>query len=84
LGASVNAFAKFTLMENVTLSNNLNLYSNYLEDPQNVDIDYTGNVVMKVNDFISTNFIFQAIYDDNAVGAFQIREVLGAGLTYTF
>ena len=84
LGASVNAFAKFTLMENVTLSNTLNLYSNYLEDPQNVDIDYTGNVVMKVNDFISTNFIFQAIYDDNAVGAFQIREVLGAGLTYTF
>lgn len=82
-GASISAYAKLTLMENVSMENILSLYSNYLEDPQNVDLDYTMNLVMSVNDYLSANFIFQAIYDDNAVEAFQIREVLGVGLTYT-
>jgi hypothetical protein len=27
-------------MANVSIENRLNLYSNYLDDPQNVDIDY--------------------------------------------
>ncbi|MDR6300087.1 DUF3078 domain-containing protein [Mesonia maritima] len=81
-GASIGAYAKFTLVENVTMENMLNLYSNYLEDPQNVDLDYTGKINMKVNDYLSANFIFQTIYDDNAVRAFQVREVLGVGFTY--
>ncbi len=81
-GASVSGYAKFDLVENVTMENILNLYSNYLEDPQNVDIDYTMNMVLKVNDYLSANVIFQAIYDDNAVKGFQIREVLGIGLNY--
>lgn len=83
-GASINAYAKFTIVENVTMENILGLYSNYLEDPQNVDLDYTMNLAMKINDYLSANVIFQAIYDDNAVRAFQIREVLGIGLTYGF
>ncbi|MBT0606971.1 DUF3078 domain-containing protein [Aequorivita echinoideorum] len=83
-GASISAYAKFKLMENISAENILNLYSNYLEDPQNVDVDYTLNVVLKVNDYISSNVTFQAIYDDNAVKGFQIREALGLGLTYAF
>ncbi|MFN2260513.1 MAG: DUF3078 domain-containing protein [Psychroflexus sp.] len=83
-GAAINAYAKLKLMDNVKMENILNLYSNYLEDPQNVDIDYTMNLAMKVNNYISANFTFQAIYDDNAVRGFQIREVLGVGFNYTF
>ena len=83
-GAAVNAYAKFDLMENMTLENTLNLYSNYLDKPGNVDIDYTFNLMMKVNDYISASLVFQAIYDDDAVKAFQIREAFGAGLTYKF
>ena len=83
-GASLNGVAKFDLMENISVENLLNLYTNYLEDPQNVDIDYTFNLLLKVNEYISTNFTFQAIYDDNAVKGFQVREVLGAGLRYKF
>lgn len=83
-GASVNAFVKFKLMENITVGNVLGLYSNYLEDPQNVDIDYTLNLVMNVNKYISANFTFQTIYDDNAVKGFQVREVLGVGFNYDF
>lgn len=81
-GASVSAYAKFNLMENVSMENTLNLYSNYLEDPQNVDIDYTANFVMQINNYLSANLIFQAIYDDNAVQAFQIREVFGLGINF--
>ena len=83
-GAAVGAYGKFTLFENVVLENVLNLYSNYLENMQNVDIDYTANLVMSVNKWITANVTFQAIYDDNAVKGFQIREALGLGLTYGF
>lgn len=82
-GASVSAYAKFDLIENVSMENLLNLYSNYLEDPQNIDIDYTMNLNMKVNKYLSANLIFQAIYDDNAVKGFQIREVFGLGVNFT-
>lgn len=84
LGAAINAYYKFTLFENVTMENILNLYSNYLEDPQNIDIDYQMNLNMKVNKFLSANIAFQTIYDDNARKAFQVRQVFGLGLNYNF
>ena len=54
------------------------------DSPGNVDIDYQMNMVMKINKYLSTNVSFQAIYDDNAIGAFQIREVFGLGVNVTF
>ena len=83
-GAAVNGYYKFNLMENVSVENILNLYSNYLEDPQNVDLDYTLNVVMKINKVLSTNLSFQTIYDDNAFRGFQTRQVIGLGVNYGF
>lgn len=85
LGAAVRGYAKFDIMKNITLENILALYTNYLEDPQNVDIDYTLNIAMQVNKYISANLVFQAIYDDNAQpGGFQIREAFGLGFNYGF
>ncbi|GFD78426.1 DUF3078 domain-containing protein [Tenacibaculum sp. Mcav3-52] len=84
LGAAVNAYYKLDVMKNVSVENILNLYSNYLEDFQNVDIDYTVNVVMKVNKYLSANLSMQAIYDDNAFKGFQTREVFGLGVNYGF
>jgi len=83
-GAGIQGYYKFNVMENISWENILNLYSNYLDKPQNVDVDYQANLVMKINKYISTNIAFQAIYDDNAVGAFQIREVFGLGVNYGF
>lgn len=83
-GASVNAYYKVDIMENFSVENILNLYSNYLEDPQNVDIDYQLNAVLKVNKYISTNLTFQVLYDDNAFKGFQTRHTLGVGLNYLF
>ena len=83
-GAAVNAYYKCKLMENISMENILNLYSNYRDRPENVDIDYTINIVMKVNKFMSTNLAFQNIYDDNAFAGFQTRQVIGLGVNYTF
>lgn len=84
LGASLSTYAKFDIFENVSMENSLNLYSNYLDKPGNIDIDYLMNMNMGINDFLSANLVFQAIYDDNTVGAFQIREVFGVGINYGF
>jgi len=83
-GAAVNGYYKFTPMENVTVENILNLYTNYLVDAQNIDIDYQLNIAMKINKFLSTNFTFQTIYDDNAFAGFQIRQGIGLGVNYNF
>lgn len=84
LGASISAYYKFDIMENVSMENVLNLYSDYLEDPQNVDLDYTMNLAMTINKYLSANIAFQAIYDDNAFQGFQIKEVFGIGINYGF
>jgi len=83
-GAAVNGYYKFQIMENVSVENILNLYSNYLEEAKNVDIDYQLNIVMKINKYLSTNFAFQTIYDDNAFKGFQTRQVIGVGLNANF
>lgn len=80
LGASVRAYYKSEIFKNINLENRLSLYSDYLDRPQNVDFDCTFNFVMKVNQYISTNLIFQFVYDDNEIQRVQVREVLGLGL----
>ena len=83
-GASISGYYKFNIMTNVSIENRVNLYSNYLDNPQNVDVDYQMNVVLKINKYLSTNVSVQAIYDDNSVQAVQIREVFGLGANYGF
>jgi len=84
LGFNASVYYKLDVIANVTFENILNLYSNYLEDPQNVDIDYQLNIVMKINKYLSTNLSFQTIYDDNAYQGFQIRQVFGVAANYGF
>jgi len=83
-GASISANYKFSVIANVTIENRLNLYSNYLDDPQNVDIDYQMNLVMKINKYLSANVALRTIYDDNSVQAVQVSEVFGIGVNYGF
>ncbi|MEM8522076.1 DUF3078 domain-containing protein [Flavobacterium sp. PL12] len=83
-GASISGYYKLNLMTNVSIENRLNLYSDYLDNPQNVDIDYQMNVIMKINKYLSANLALQTIYDDNSIKAFQTREVFGLGVNYGF
>lgn len=84
LGFNASVYYKLDVLANVTFENILNLYSNYLEDPQNVDIDYQLNIVMKINKYLTTNLSFQTVYDDNAFRGFQIRQVFGVAANYGF
>ena len=52
-----------------------------LNNPSNIDLDYTINTVMKVNKYLTTNLIIQFIYDDNSVKRLQVREVMGIGIS---
>ena len=79
-GFNARAYYKFDIMNNISMENILNLFSNYINKPQNIDLDYTLNLVMKINDVFTTNLTFQTIYDDNAFNGFQIREVFGLGV----
>lgn len=84
LGASISVYYKKELFENIIFENILNLYADYLENTKNVDLDYTLNVTMQVNKYITTNLALQLIYDENAISGLQVREVLGVSLKYAF
>ena len=84
IGFSASFYYKIKVMTNVTIENLLAFYSNYIDNPQNIDLNYTMNLDMNINKYLSADFIFQSIYDDNAYNGFQIREVFGIGLNYSF
>ncbi len=84
LGFYASGYYKFNLMTNVSMENTLNLYSNYMKDPQNIDVDYTLAVVMRINRYLTSNLVFQSIYDDNAFRGFQTRQIFGLGVNYGF
>ncbi len=84
LGFNATAYYKFNIMENVSAENILGLFSNYLKEPLNIDINYNLKVAMKINKILTANLDFQVIYDDDAFAGFQTREVFGLGVNYNF
>jgi hypothetical protein len=80
LGANLTFHSEGTLLENVNYKQDLKLFSNYLEDASNIDLDYLAQIEINVNPLLSTQLIFQLIYDDNAVSRLQVREVFGVGV----
>jgi hypothetical protein len=87
------------VMKNVNLLAKLELFSNYLVNPQNIDVNAEVIVAMKVNKYITANLSMQAIYDhdinvavdknndgviDGAGPRLQFRQVLGVGLAVKF
>ncbi len=84
LGMAIDAYYKFNLMKNISMENILGLYSNYLDHPENVDVDYQMNMVMTVNKYVSANFGINLLYDDNALQDIQLKEVFGLGFNAKF
>ncbi|WP_303918421.1 DUF3078 domain-containing protein [Draconibacterium sediminis] len=95
LGATVKAQLKKDIWENVTLDTKVDLFSNYLDQPKNIDVDWTFKIIMKVNDYLSANLITQLIYDNDVKiqgddetlppsPALQFMESFGVGLTFKF
>lgn len=84
LGFYASLYYKAILMENVTIENIFNAYSNYLEDPQNIDLNYQLNFVMQINKYLSTNLNFHMIIDDNVSSQVQFKQLFGLGVNYIF
>lgn len=55
---------KSDFMKNVSFTTKIDLFSNYLKNPQNIVVNWENLVTMKVNKFISANFNTDLIYDD--------------------
>ncbi|MEI6817118.1 MAG: DUF3078 domain-containing protein [Bacteroidota bacterium] len=99
-GAYFRATYKQEIMTNINLQTKLELFSNYIKNPQNISENWEVLLNMKVNKLVSVNIQTQMIYDDiiavpivkevNNVSVtttgprLQFKEVLGLGLAYKF
>lgn len=81
------------IFTNVNLATKIDLFSNYLENPQNIDINMETILMMKVNKFLVTSITLNLIYDDdinitdskgNTGPRTQFKEVLAVGFSYSF
>ena len=67
LGGYLRWNIAFDLMENVTWTHQLDLFSNYLNQPGNIDVNWTGLLELKVNELLRTTISTHLIYDDDVV-----------------
>lgn len=88
---------KKTLMKNVLLKNNLTLYTDYLNNFGNIDVDWQLTLEMKVNNAIKATLGGHLIYDDDIKNKrdvdgvqitegprVQFKQLLSVGLVYNF
>ncbi|MEP2773396.1 MAG: DUF3078 domain-containing protein [Fulvivirga sp.] len=92
VGASFNGSYQKEIMQNVNLKTSLLLFAAY-NDISHVDVNFDLFLNFKVNEFITTNFSVQAIYDDdidiededgNVGPRLQLRNILNVGITFNF
>lgn len=88
-GARMTAKMKYTIVKNVDYESKLELFSNYLNHPERIDVDWQNLFVMKVNSWLNCNFGTHMIYDydipfpDKKDGSkLQFKEVLSVGILF--
>jgi hypothetical protein len=96
LGAYLDVFYKASVTDNLELATRLNLFSNYLDRPQNIDVNWEFIAALKAWKAITVLLQLNLIYDHdvlvqnpNAEGKFQspgtqFKQILGVGLAYSF
>jgi hypothetical protein len=84
---------KSEFMKNVSFTTKIDLFSNYMKDPQNIVVNWETQIALKINKYISVNLNTQLIYDDKIKIAdksnvskprVQFKEILGIGFSYKF
>jgi hypothetical protein len=55
------------IMENVNLTTRIDFFSNYVNNPQNIDINWEMLISMKVNKFLSATIGTQLLYDHDVI-----------------
>jgi len=91
-GAYLKVQYNHTIAKNIELKSKLELFSNYLETPQNIDVNAEIIMNFKVNSWFSASVNWLLIYDDDIdirdnSGNFgprtQFKSVIGLGVSYT-
>lgn len=87
------------IKEKLMVRSRLELFSNYIEKPENVDVNWELVLDMKISSYITARFQMLMIYDDDAkigidstgdgeidkyVAKLQIKELVGIGFSYRF
>lgn len=89
-GARAVAKFQYPITENIHFNSKLELFSNYLNHPERIDVDWQNMLVLKVNSWLNANLSTHLIYDydtpfyneagDYIVGSkVQFKEVLAIG-----
>ncbi len=95
LGSFLKINFKKEVVSNVNVETRLEMFSNYLNKPQNIDINWENIILLKINEWLVTSFITQLIYDNDIdiaqfdeagiqTGAgprVQFKQLFGIGLT---
>lgn len=76
-----------TLEKNITLQSRLDLFSNYTNNPQNIDLFMTNQFSFKINKHFSATYSLDLIYDDDVrifgpegkSPGLQTKSILGIG-----
>lgn len=97
LGFLITNEYKKEIVKNINMDNRLSLYSDYLNNFGNIDVDWELQFNLVVNKYVRANVGTHVIYDDNIKitkeingvqvirGAkVQLNQVLGIGLAYAF
>lgn len=88
IGAFVSVNYKANINKNVSYIGRLDLYSDYLKNPQNVAINMNNLFAVKISNVLSVTYSLDLIYDDNIrlfgpnkdAPRMQTKSIIGAGL----
>lgn len=83
---------KQEILKNVSFTSKIDLFSNYLNHPEKVDVSWENLVVLKVNKYVSVSFNTHLLYDydikiekeGEVKDRIQFKEILGVGFSYKF
>jgi hypothetical protein len=81
---------KDEFLKNVAFTTKIDLFSNYANNPQNVDVSWETLIALKVNKFIAVNFNTLLLYDDdikvpfdrNGDDTIAVNEVVGSKVQF--
>lgn len=92
LGAYLKAKYDATIAKNIELKTKIELFSNYLDNPENIDVNAEAIFNFKVNSWFNASLNWNLIYDDdidirdskgNVGPRTQFKSVIGLGISYT-
>jgi hypothetical protein len=97
LGFLVSNYYKKEVWKNITMENRLTLYTDYLNNFGNIDVEWRLQFDLVVNQYVKANIGMHLIYDDDVktieevdgkqvetAAKVQLKEAIGIGMVYNF